>query len=244
MFTLAGHSALRQHNTFTEKSEFRFNRTIPPLKTVHLTRHLSRRTLMVAGTACILAARPAAASIGVAPTINSALLRRALSAMQTHRSAIIAADRIAVIDFALVSGVPRMHLVDLESSDVRSVLVAHGRGSDPSYTGWAKRFSNMPGSDATSLGGYVTGEAYIGEHGHSMRLQGLDASNSNAQAREIVIHAASYVNETLAATLGKVGRSEGCFAVARSSLEVVLSHLSTGRFVYADKIETDAFNQT
>jgi hypothetical protein len=199
---------------------------------------------MAAGTACIFAARPAAASIGVAPTINSALLRRALSAMETHRSAVIKADRIAVIDFALVSGVPRMHLVDLENPNVRSVLVAHGRGSDPSYTGWAMRFSNTPGSDATSVGGCVTGAAYIGEHGHSMRLQGLDASNSNAQAREIVIHAASYVNETLASASGKVGRSEGCFAVAQSSLELVLSHLGTGRFVYADKIETDAYKRS
>ncbi len=148
-----------------------------------------------------------------------------------------------MIDFALISGVPRMHLVDLENLNVRSVLVAHGRGSDPNYTGWAMRFSNMPGSDATSVGGYVTGTTYIGEHGHSMHLQGLDASNSNAEAREIVIHAASYVNEELAATSGKVGRSEGCFAVAQSSLEVVLKHLGTGRFAYADKIESDAFRR-
>lgn len=192
---------------------------------------------MVAGAACLFANHPAAASIGVAPAINPALLRRALSAMETHRSAIIAADRIAVIDFALVSGAPRMHLVDLEKSNVSSVLVAHGRGSDPGYTGWAMRFSNMPGSDASSVGSYVTGAAYIGKHGHSMRLNGLDASNSNAQAREIVIHAASYVSKTLAATSGKVGRSEGCFAVAQSSLDAVLSHLGTGRFVYADRLE-------
>lgn len=235
---------LRQHNTFTEKPDFRFNYAIPPLTTVHLAPYLSRRTFVAAGTACVFAARPASANIAVVPAMNSALLRRALSAMHDHRSAIVAADRIAVIDFALVSGTPRMHLVDLENSSVRSVLVAHGRGSDPSYTGWATRFSNAPGSDATSVGGYVTGAAYVGEHGHSMRLQGLDASNSNAQAREIVIHAASYVNEALAATSGKVGRSEGCFAVAQSSLELVLSHLGTGRFVYADKIETDPFKRT
>lgn len=192
----------------------------------------------------MFAVRPAAASISVATAIDSALLRRALSAMENHRSAIAAADRIALIDFSLVSGVPRMHLVDLENSNLRSVLVAHGRGSDPSYTGWAMRFSNMPGSNASSVGGYVTGATYVGEHGHSMYLQGLDPSNSNAQAREIVIHAASYVNETLAAASGKVGRSEGCFAVAPTSLEAVLSHLGTGRFVYADKIEADAFKRT
>lgn len=210
-----------------------------------MAQHLSRRTLIAAGTACFFVARPAAASIAAiqAPAIDTALLRRALTAMDVHKSAIRAADRIAVIDFALASGAPRMHLVDLEQSSVRSVLVAHGRGSDPGYTGWALRFSNTPGSDATSVGSYVTGEAYVGEHGHAMRLQGLDATNSNAQARDIVIHSASYVNETLAAATGKVGRSEGCFAVAQSSLETVLAHLGTGRFIFADKIETGALKR-
>jgi hypothetical protein len=205
-----------------------------------MTPHVSRRTVMAACAATLFAGGPAAASLArtQAPAIDMALLRRARAAMEAHRSAIVAPDRIAMIDFGLASGVPRLHLIDLEHSSLRSVLVAHGRGSDPAYTGWLTRFSNAAGSNATSAGSFVTGAAYVGEHGRSMRLEGLDATNSNAQARGIVIHSAWYVNEALAAGSGKIGRSEGCFAVAPSALDAVLSHLGSGRFVYADKIET------
>ncbi|MBU6443163.1 MAG: murein L,D-transpeptidase catalytic domain family protein [Alphaproteobacteria bacterium] len=205
---------------------------------------LSRRTVMAAGAASLFVGRPAAASIArmQTPAINMALLQRARAALETHRSAIAAPDRIAVIDFGLASRVPRLHLIDLERSTLRSVLVAHGRGSDPAYTGWLIRFSNTAGSDATSAGSYVTGAAYVGEHGHSMRLEGLDATNSNAQARGIVIHSAWYVNEALAVSSGKIGRSDGCFAVAPSALAAVLSHLGSGRFVYADRIGTGLRN--
>lgn len=206
--------------------------------------HLSRRTVMAAGAASLFVGRPAAASIArmQTPAINMALLQRARAALETHRSAIPAPDRIAVIDFGLASRVPRLHLIDLERSTLRSVLVAHGRGSDPAYTGWLIRFSNTAGSDATSAGSYVTGTAYVGEHGHSMRLEGLDATNSNAQARGIVMHSAWYVNEALAVSSGKIGRSDGCFAVAPSALAAVLSHLGSGRFVYADRIGTGLRN--
>ena len=57
-----------------------------------------------------------------------------------------------------------------------------------------------------------------------------------SEERAIVIHAASYVNEVQAKAAGKIGRSEGCFAVTGDSLEPVLSHLGTGRFLYAEKI--------
>jgi hypothetical protein len=68
-----------------------------------------------------------------------------------------------------------------------------------------------------------------------MRLEGLDATNSNALARAIVVHAAWYVNDTVAGYSGILGRSEGCFAVADSSLPEILARLGPGRLIYADK---------
>ncbi|MGC8534179.1 MAG: murein L,D-transpeptidase catalytic domain family protein [Rhizomicrobium sp.] len=168
--------------------------------------------------------------------INPQLLTRALAAMRRQSPHLRATDRMAVVDFTLPSKSPRMYLVDLQTQAVHSVLVAHGLGSDPHYTGWLIRFSNVPGSLATSAGGYVTGPAYIGEHGHSLRLQGLDRTNSNAEDRDIVIHSAWYVSRERALSTGKIGRSDGCFAVAQTSLEQVLDHLGTGRFLYAEKL--------
>jgi hypothetical protein len=68
-----------------------------------------------------------------------------------------------------------------------------------------------------------------------MRLAGLDATNSNAESRAIVVHAAWYVSPDMARNTGKLGRSEGCFAVSSESLETVLGQLGSGRLLYADK---------
>ncbi|MCI4592456.1 murein L,D-transpeptidase catalytic domain family protein [Sphingobium sp. BYY-5] len=143
---------------------------------------------------------------------------------------------MAVVDFSAPSRLPRFHIIDLLSGRQRALLVAHGRGSDPDHSGWLEHFSNAPGSQASSAGAYLTGDLYIGKHGRSRRLMGLDPGNSNAEARAIVIHAASYVTPALAAEVGKLGRSEGCLAVAQDNLEEILATLGSGRLIYVDKV--------
>jgi len=125
--------------------------------------------------------------------------------------------------------------ISLISDRVSSFLVAHGRGSDPGHTGWLQRFSNEIGSKASSRGSYRTGEFYEGKYGRSMRLAGLDADNSNAEARAIVIHPAWYVGEDMLSKYGKLGRSEGCFALSPAGLDAVFARLGPGRLLYAGK---------
>jgi hypothetical protein len=172
---------------------------------------------------------------GIDGEIDPHLLRRALDALEQHQDVISYQDFIGVADFSLPSHAPRFHLLNLADGSVRSHLVAHGRGSDPSHTGWLQRFSNEPHSNATSAGGYRTGSSYVGAHGHSMRLEGLDPTNSNALSRAIVVHAAWYVNPRVIGGSGVLGRSQGCFAVADSSLPEIMSRLGPGRLIYADK---------
>jgi L,D-transpeptidase catalytic domain len=163
-----------------------------------------------------------------------ALLRRALDALDRHRDGIAYRDFIGIADFSLPSHAPRFHLVNLADGSVRSHLVAHGRGSDPMHTGWLTRFSNAPGSKASSAGAYRVEAPYVGAHGQSIRLEGLDPTNSNALARGIVVHSAWYVSEEVIGHFGMPGRSEGCFAVAAPSLSEVMSKLGPGRLLYAD----------
>jgi hypothetical protein len=172
---------------------------------------------------------------GVTAAIDPGLLQRALGALRQHESTIAFRDVIGVADFSLPSRAPRFHLVNLADGRVRSHLVAHGRGSDPLRTGWLQRFSNEPRSNATSAGAYRTGATYAGAHGHSMRLEGLDPTNSNALSRAIVVHGAWYVSDSVLGYAGILGRSQGCFAVADSSLPEILSQLGPGRLIYADK---------
>ena len=176
-------------------------------------------------------ARAFAQSKAVAPP----LLQRAVAALDRHRDSIEHRDVIGVADFSLPSRAARFHVVNLADGHVNSYLVAHGRGSDPTHTGWLERFSNDPGSYATSSGAFRTGSLYGGAHGRSMRLDGLDATNSNAAARAIVVHGAWYVSEAMIGQSGMLGRSEGCFAVSNSRLGEIIAALGPGRLIYADR---------
>jgi len=187
----------------------------------------------LAGAACALV-RPALAwTRDVHAPVPANLLRRALDALERRRDCIACRDVVGIADFSLPSRTPRFHLLRVSDLSVTSHLVAHGRGSDPAHTGWLERFSNEPGSHATSAGAYRTDGSYVGSHGHSMRLEGLDPTNSNAASRAIVVHGAWYVSEEMIGQHGMLGRSEGCFAVAPSSLDEILTRLGPGRLIYA-----------
>jgi L,D-transpeptidase catalytic domain len=202
---------------------------------------LVSRRFFLGGAVAGLAAGPVAVRAAASPVscaagaLDPELLQRALAALKRHERTIAFRDIIGVVDFSRPSREPRFHVVNLAEGSVRSHLVAHGRGSDPARTGWLQRFSNEPRSNATSAGAYLTGSFYTGSHGNSLRLEGLDATNSNALARAIVVHAAWYVNNAMAAYSGILGRSEGCFAVAASSLPEILARLGPGHLIYADK---------
>jgi hypothetical protein len=170
-----------------------------------------------------------------ASAVGPALLHRALDALERHRGSIDHRDAIGIADFSLHSRAPRFHLLDLANGAATSHLVAHGRGSDPTHTGWLERFSNEPRSHATSAGAYLTGAVYMGEHGRSMRLEGLDPTNDHAAERAIVVHSAWYVSEQIVAHFGMLGRSEGCLALSNSSLDEIIARLGPGRMIYADK---------
>lgn len=166
---------------------------------------------------------------------GSALIGLALAELARHGARIAHRDTIAVVDFALASHQPRLHLVDLLGGTTSTLLVAHGRGSDPGNTGWLERFSNRPGSNASSSGCFLTGETYQGKHGLSRKLIGLDPENDAAQQRAIVIHAADYVSREMARDQGRIGRSQGCFAVSQEDLARVLARLGQGRLLFAGK---------
>ena len=170
-----------------------------------------------------------------AGTLSPTLLHRALAALDRHGGSIDHRDVIGIADFSLHSRAPRFYLLNLADGTSTCQFVAHGRGSDPAHTGWLERFSNEPRSQATSAGAYLTGALYMGEHGRSMRLEGLDPTNDCAAARAIVVHSAWYVSEEIIAHFGMLGRSEGCLAVTNSSLDEIIAKLGPGRLIYADK---------
>lgn len=201
---------------------------------------LTRRSFLsiaaAAGAAGLLPARAFAAVAPLQPRIDPALRARAMAALEARRGIIPHADVIGIADFSRASRDARFYIVDLRSGFTTEHLCAHGRGSDPDHSGWLEHFSNDFGSEATSEGAYLTGDAYTGKYGWSMRLSGLDHTNYNAEARAIVVHSARYAEPSMIAQFGKLGRSEGCFALPGISHAEAMTRLGSGRLLYAEKI--------
>src|SRR5215212_2642633 len=104
---------------------------------------------------------------------------------------------ISIADFSVPSSKKRLFIIDLKNYKILfNTYVAHGQNSGREF---ANSFSNTPESLQSSPGFYVTKETYTGSHGMSLRLEGEEQGiNDNALNRGIVMHAAPYVNESLA----------------------------------------------
>jgi hypothetical protein len=171
--------------------------------------------------------------VHAAPDLNRQVLKRALSAMNCAlEGGEAAAKRLAVIDFSLPSSQPRLWIFDLQSRKlVLRELVAHGKGSGENQ---ATAFSNIEGSHQSSLGLFRTAETYVGKHGYSLRMDGLEAGvNDRARERAIVIHGADYVDPSWIARQGRIGRSLGCPAVRPEVAKQVVDTLKDGQFLFS-----------
>ncbi len=136
---------------------------------------------------------------------------------------------ITIIDYSKHSSEQRMLIIDTQTGQVGSYLTAHGKNSDPDNDGRATIFSNEPGSKTTSLGFYLASETYVGRHGLSLRLDGLETSNDNARKRAIVIHGAAYVSNKA----NRAGRSWGCPAIPAELAQTVINKLKGGSLLFA-----------
>ncbi len=203
-----------------------------------LSHDLTRRAAMglLASAAPLGALRASQHGMAAAAVnVNPILVARSLAALAQHNALVWSRDVIGIVDFGLPSAIPRLFLVDILNGTTAAIRVAHGKGSDPEHTGMLQSFSDVEGSAATSDGAYLTGALYTGVHGLSRRLEGLDPSNAHAEERAIVIHSAWYADASIAAQQGKLGRSDGCFAVSPSDIAMLLARLGEGRLLYAGR---------
>lgn len=193
------------------------------------------KTGLVAGAALAMPTR-----IFAAPRAGSTRDRKlfAIAKRELDRASdlIWKRDIVGIADFGLHSAERRFHLVNLEREEVQSFHVTHGAGSDPEHDGWLNSYSNRVGSNASSRGAYVTWEWYVGRYGRSMRLGGLDETNEAAFRRAIVMHRAKYAEPTHIKRWGRLGRSNGCFAMGDEQFREALPQLSGGRLLYADSL--------
>lgn len=217
-----------------------------------LTLNPSRLATMVSFS-CIFLALTIAASDATSPCVHLGLdlpaVRSQLTAVQTGidphvldlalRSYERAVSQghvrkriLTVIDYRRPSTERRLWVLDLETSRILfHELVAHGKNTGGLM---ATAFSNRMGSAQSSLGVFVTGETYSGDHGYSLRLEGLeDGVNDRAAERLIVVHGAWYVSSRFVRENGRLGRSYGCPALDRRVSRRVIDAIKEGSVVFA-----------
>lgn len=151
-----------------------------------------------------------------------------------------------IVNFELFSGNPRLTVFDTKNRSAQSYLCAHGEGSDPANTGYAKTFSDVTGSNCSSLGVYRCGEIYRSDKHRSvsMRLDGLQKSNLHARSRAVVVHGADYVSDAWVKKYGHIGRSDGCLAVDYRYVTDVVESLHHGSLILAWKGSMAAIEET
>ncbi len=140
---------------------------------------------------------------------------------------------LTLIDFTRPSKEKRLWVIDLDKDVVLyHELVAHGKNSGVQY---ANKFSNIPGTNMSSLGFYLTGSTYAGKHGLSLRLDGMEEHfNNNARRRAIVMHPAAYVSEDFIEHYGRIGRSFGCPSLPEEVSSGIINTIKDGSclFIY------------
>jgi hypothetical protein len=141
---------------------------------------------------------------------------------------------ISIVDFSQPSSNKRLYIIDLDNySLLFNTYVAHGQNSGKEY---AEHFSNRPKSLQSSPGFYVTMDTYLGNNGYSLKLNGLEQGiNNNALKRDIVVHGAAYVNESLINEQGYIGRSWGCPAIPLNIHRQIIETIKNGTclFIYS-----------
>jgi hypothetical protein len=139
---------------------------------------------------------------------------------------------LTVVNFNEPSYKKRLYVIDLKNDRIiMKMHVAQGKNSGAVY---ATRFSNQPGSLESSPGIFTTKNTYDGEHGESLRINGLENGiNNNAYSRAVVIHPASYVTPNFIKQNGYAGRSWGCFAVNPANADKFIHTVKDGSVLFA-----------
>ena len=152
-----------------------------------------------------------------------------------------------IIDFDQRSSNRRLWSVDLATGALLHHLhVSHGIGSNSSSdAARAVRWSNVSGSNQSSVGLAKGAEVYSGSHGRSLRLDGLEPGfNSNMRSRAIVIHAADYARPSFASQNGYLGRSHGCPAVDPARSNALIDTVKSGGLLFSHATQSTWLDQS
>lgn len=156
-------------------------------------------------------------------------LELALSYYDKLKGQLKRTEYLGVINFKQHSSEPRLYIIDMKTGVVEKLQASHGEKSDPKNAGYASIFSNTVNSHMSSLGAFITAETYNGKNGYSLRIDGIEKTNSRFRERAVVIHGSDYVKPTLS----PIGRSWGCPAIERKKSKGLIEKIKKGVLGFA-----------
>ena len=165
--------------------------------------------------------KPVAAAVIAAPVIDNTVKEKlnsiALTAKQYASGNKYNTQFCFLIDMSIAPGKRRFFVYDLKKNIVTAAgLVTHGGCNQKWLAG--RKFDNTVGCGCTSLGKYKVGNPYQGRFGLAYKLYGLDATNSNAYDRFVVLHAMQCVPEKEVAPY-PICQSDGCPSISPGFLQ-------------------------
>lgn len=136
-------------------------------------------------------------------------------------------ENMILVDYTKPISQKRLFVINNKTKEVLfSTYVSHGKNSGGDY---ATKLSNKVGSKMSNGGTMRVGESYIGKHGKSFRLAGLDPGvNSNAMKRAIVLHSADYMSLSRKSYFG---HSWGCLSVPPEHKNALYAFIKPGMII-------------
>lgn len=97
------------------------------------------------------------------------------------------------LDYGIPSGTPRLFVWDFQKKRiVTKAYVMHGTGGGSTEA--KPQFSNLPGSECSSLGRFMVTKERGTKLKRSFRLKGMDLDNQTSYARGLMIHSSRWVD--------------------------------------------------
>ena len=159
-------------------------------------------------------------SCGAAQAPNKNLIQTAKHLQHKHFKKIKNKNKLVIIDYSLPVFKKRLWVINPKTNKI----LFHSRVGHAGWSGivYATDFSNVPGSNKSSIGSFITLSTHHGKFGYSLNVKGLDRGiNNNAYRRRIIFH-----------KMNNKPWSLGCFTIPQKEAKNLINMIKGGVFVY------------
>jgi len=134
---------------------------------------------------------------------------------------------VIIVDYTKSIYEERFYVVSYSEKKIKySALVSHAFNTDDD-NGYARVFSNVPGSNFSSKGLYKIHIRVVRTvRPYSFPVEGLDSENNNAYRRNITIHRSLFNDNDY------VGHSYGCFALTPEGIKKIKEYDIESSYLY------------